>query len=244
MPDDLDLDEHDEPQSRGPRSSRDGRRAPRDFLHDEDGGGRARKSVSRRDDARDERRRVSRREGTDNGGTPAGSPGASGFQRDRSRPLPYASGGARVAEYPRAPYGDRSPRSDVRPGGSPPYGSRTPDSRGPGFRTDRPMNAPYRPGPATGRPERQDRRDGHPPAPRLPGAETRPVAPQQNRYPQQEPRRGYGDRPAWNARPGVPQSAGNTGFRRPDVPSHRPVLQRDVATRARSDKPDEEATRP
>ena len=241
MPDDLDLDDHDEPQSRGLRSSRDGRRAPRGFLHDDDGGGRPRKSVSRRDDGGDERRRANRREEPDNGGPPVGAPGS---QRDSNRPLPYASGGARIAERPRGPYNDRSPRSDTRPGGAPPYGGRTPDSRGPGFRTDRPMNTPYRPSPASGRPEGQDRRDGRPMAPRIPGAEARPGVPQQNRYQQQEPRRVYGDRPAYSTRPGFQQTAGGQGFRRPDASPHRPVVQRDDPNHPRSDKPEEEASRP
>jgi len=300
MPDDLDLDDHDEPQSRGLRSSRDGRRAPRGFLHDDDGGGRPRKSVSRRDDGGDERRRANRREAPDNGGPTVGAPGsqrdsnrplpyasggariaehprgpyndrsprsdtrpggappyggrapdnggpavgAPGFQRDSNQPLPYASGGARIAERPRGPYNDRSRRSDTRPGGAPPYGGRTPDSRGPGFRTDRPTNTPYRPSPASGRPEGQDRRDGRPMAPRIPGAEARPGVPQQNRYQQQEPRRVYGDRPAYSTRPGFQQTAGGQGFRRPDASPHRPVVQRDDPNHPRSDKPEEEASRP
>jgi hypothetical protein len=167
-----------------------------------------------------------------------------GFQRDSNRPLPYASGGARIAERPRGPYNDRSPRSDTRPGGAPSYGGRTQDSRGPGFRTDRPMNTPYRPGPASGRPEGQDRRDGRPMAPRIPGAEARPGLPQQNRYPQREPRRVYGDRPPLNARPGFQQTAAGAGVRRPDAVPYRPNPQREDTPRARSDTPSQETTRP
>jgi len=238
MPDDLDLDDHDEPQIRGLRSSRDGRRAPRGFLHDDDGGGRHRKSVSRRDDGGDERRRANRREAPANGAPPVGAPG---FQRDSNRPLPYAPGGARIAERPRGPYNDRPAHGDSRPGGPPPYGGRLPDSRGPGFRTDRPMNTPYRPGPASGRPDGQDRREGRPMPPRVSGAEARPSIPQQNRYPQQETRRAYGDRPPLNTRPGYQQTSAGAGVRRPDATPHRPVVQRDDPNRPRTNKTEEDS---
>jgi hypothetical protein len=118
-----------------------------------------------------------------------------------------------------------------------------PESRGPGFRTDRPMNTPYRPGPASGRPDGQDRRERLPMPPRGSGAEARPGLPQQNRYPQRESQRAYGDRPAYNTRPGFQQTAGGQGFRRPDASPHRPVVQRDDPNRPRSNKP-EEASRP
>jgi hypothetical protein len=119
-----------------------------------------------------------------------------------------------------------------------------PESRGPGFRTDRPMNTPYRPGPASGRPDGQDRRERLPMPPRGSGAEARPGLPQQNRYPQQEPRRVYGDRPPLNARPGFSQTAGGQGFRRPGAVPYRPNPQREDTPRARSDNPGQEATRP
>ena len=109
MPYDLDLDEHDEPQSRGSRPSRNGRKAPDDFLYGDGGGGRNRRSSPRRDGAREERKRMGRRDEGNTGGLTAGNSRPPLPPRDRDRPAPYGSRATGSAGEPHNSYREHPP---------------------------------------------------------------------------------------------------------------------------------------
>ena len=144
-PEELDLEEPDALDAREIRASRGGRKSSRDSVAEDDGGfggGKPRRNPARRDDAKDQRRREaqSREEPSFQAPRPPFSPAPRSYQPGRPATPPYASGGARIPERPRAPYPDRSDRGSARPPSNPPYGNNTSDNRGPAFRPARPMN--------------------------------------------------------------------------------------------------------
>ena len=267
MPEELDLEEHDALDERGPRASRSDRKSSRGYSDDDGGfGSHPHRNPSRRDDNKDQRRRVaqSREEPPFQAPRPPYNPTPGGFQRNRDATPPFASGGARVPERPRAPYPDRFDRGQGRPINSPSYGNNSSDNRGPGFRPVRPpmnsspqprppaagQDAPFPRGerPAPGR-EVQGIRDGRPSGPSYPRPDTRPagvrpVAPQQG-LPQQRPAgSGYTSNPARGSGPGAPSSAGRPASRRPDAPPYRPYPPRDDPRRIRRDDSEPAPERP
>jgi hypothetical protein len=218
LPDDFDLDEHDEPWSRGSRPSRDGRRAPRDFSFDDDRAGRGRRDGSRRDDGRDERRRSTRPwAASDNGGPASGGPNLPGLQREHSRPPAYAPSGDRAAGPPRS-YGNRDPRSDARSGartpGSPAPSARPADNRPSSYGAGRPIVTPGNSRPQGNRIDGMERRYSRPAESGFRGGGPRPFDAPRSGAPRQDQGRVYPARPPFNSPSGSRPAADSTGFRR------------------------------
>jgi len=241
MPDELDLEEHDALDVRGPRSSRNGRKPSRDFLTDDDGfgGGRSKRNTARRDEGKEQRRReAGSREEPPFQARPPMSP-AGGFQRSRDAAPPYASGGSRVAERPRPPYPDRFDRGPARPMNGPAYGSNPTGNRGPSFRPATPTSNSQSPRPPmTGR-DGHDIRDNRPYAPRFAPSDSRSAASPQARPQQGDTRGGCSTGPARSSVPGNSMPPGSNGGsrtsdttpRRPDPRFDRPrQFRRDTET--------------
>ncbi len=218
LPDDFDLDEHDESWSRGSRTSRDGRRAPRDFSFDDERAGRGRRDGPRRDDGRDERRRSTRPWTTpDNGGPASGGLNLPGPQRERSRPPMYAPPGDRAAGPPRS-YSNRDPRSDARSGartpGSPAPSDRPADNRPSSYGAERPRVTPGNSRPQDNRIDGMERRYSRPAESGFRGSGPRPVSGPQAGNPRQDQGRVYPTRPPFNSLSGSRPAADSAGFRR------------------------------
>lgn len=248
LPDDFDLDEHDEPWSRGSRPSRDGRRAPRDFSFDDDRAGRARRDSSRRDDGRDERRRSARPwTAPDNGGPASGGPNLQGMQRERSRPPAYAPSGDRAAG-PTRNYNNRDPRSDARPvartPGNPAPTIRPVDNRPSSYGAGRPMNAPDSSRPMGPRTDGMERRYSRPYEPGFRGSGPRPVSGPQSGAPRQDQRRVYSTRPPSNNLSGNRPATDSTGFRRTYPATRGPVPGRQESPATQPPRQNVEAGNP
>ncbi len=253
-PDELDLEEPDALDVRESRASRNGRKSSRDFLTDDDGsfgGSRPRRNLARRDDGKDQRRRVSQSREEPSFPAPRApyNPGNGGFQRNRDATPPFASGGARVPERPRAPYPNSFDRNQGRPLNNPTYGSNPPDNRGPAFRPARPMNdsQPPRPPisgrdtpplrddrPAAGRPA-PDSGNNRPASPGFQRPDIRQPVPQQGQSQPRNTQGGYSTTSRSGNTQGPTTPGGRPPFRRPDGPPFRPLAPRDDPRRLRRD---------
>jgi hypothetical protein len=233
IPEELDIDEPETLDGRGPRASRNGHRSLRDYSFDDDhgnsGAARSRREFTRRDDGRDQRRRLARtkEEQPFAARPPMNRPASFPRERDASRPSTTTS--PRPFLPPRSQQG--GPTESRRPGAYPVDGrSRTggftqptrPDSAA------RPSFAPRPQGFGDARPPMQSRNSTPPraphPAPPLPREPIR----SQGGMPTRAPDAPYRDGPA---------------YRRPESPRPGQSPRHDDRPRTRRDVPPQDDRR-